>query len=120
MSLTSIGSDVDPGQHQFTMAARHQPMGLTDDVVEFTAARPAARERDDAEGTGKIAAVLNFDIGPCVPLVESDPLHDKISTADFLAVHHPWLARLLRHIHQLGDLHFVLSADNQIYARNTP
>src|SRR5215470_14220455 len=110
MSLTGIGSDVDPSQYQLTMTARHQPMSLTDDVVEFTAACPTARERDDTEGTGKIAAILNFDIGPCVPLVEADPLHDKISTADFLAVHHPRLARLLRHIHQLGDLHLVLSA----------
>src|SRR4029453_5437059 len=120
MSLTGIGSDVDSGQHQLTVAACHQPMGLTDDVVEFTAARPAAREQDDAEGTGKIAAILNFDVGPCVPLVESDPLHDKISTADFLAVHHPGLARLLRQIYQLGDLHLVLSADNQIYSCNAP
>src|SRR5215510_9011570 len=110
MSLTGIGADVDPGQHQLTMAARHQPMSLTDDVIKFTAARPTACERDDAEGTGKIAAILNFDIGSCVPLVESDPLHDKISTADFLAVRHPGLAQLLRQIYQLGDLHLVLSA----------
>src|SRR5215510_1018682 len=120
MSLAGIGTDVDPGQHQLTMAARHQPLGLTDNVVELTAARPTARERDDAEGTGKIAAILNFNIGPCVPLVESDPLHDKISTADFLAVHHLSLARLLRYIYQLGDLHLVLSADNQIYSCNAP
>src|SRR5262245_20305879 len=120
MSLAGIGADVDPGQHQLTMAARHQPMGLTDDVVELTTARPAARERDDAEGAGKIAAILNSDMGSRVPLVESDPLHDKISTADFLAVHHPGLARLLRHIYQLGDLHLVLSADNQIYSGNAP
>ena len=120
MSLTGIGPDVDPGQHQLTMTTRHQPMGLTHDVVELAAARTATREWDDTEGTGKIAAILNFDIGPCVPLVEPDPLHDKISTADFLAVHHPRLARLLRHIHQLGDLHLVLSADNQIDTRNAP
>src|SRR4029453_16218179 len=116
MALAGIGSDVDPGQHQLTMAARHQPMGLTDDVVELTAARPAARERDDTEGTGKVAAILNFDIGPCVPLVESNPLHDKIFTADFLAVHHPGRTQLLAHIYQLGELHLVLSADNQIYS----
>src|SRR5262249_10138069 len=120
MALTGIGPDVDPGQHQLTMAARHQPMGLTDDVVELATARTATRERDDAEGTSKIAAILNLEIGPCVPLVEADPLHKKIPTADFLAVHHPWLARLLRHIHQLGDLHLVLSADNQIDAGNAP
>jgi hypothetical protein len=54
-----------------------------------------------------------------VPIVESDPSTIK-STADFLAVHHPWLARLLRQIHQLGDLHLVLSADNQIDARDAP
>jgi hypothetical protein len=55
-----------------------------------------------------------------VPLVEPDPLYEKIPTANFLAVHHPRLARLLRHIHQLSDLHLVLSADNQIDAGNTP
>src|SRR5215468_801946 len=117
MSLTGIGADVDPGQHQLTMAARHQPMGLTDDIIELAATCTATRKWDNAEGTGKIAAILNFYIGSRVALVESDPLHKKIPTTDFLAVYHPWLARLLEHIHQLGDLHLVLSADNQIYPR---
>jgi hypothetical protein len=35
-------------------------MGLTDDVVKLAAARTATRERDNAEGTGKIAAILNL------------------------------------------------------------
>src|SRR5262249_25276928 len=88
MALTGIGHDVDPGQHQLTMAARHQPMGLTDDVVELAAARTAARERDDAESTGKIAAILNLEIGPCMPLVEPDPLHRKSPRAIFRSCPH--------------------------------
>ena len=56
-----------PGQHQLTMAARHQPVGLTDDVVAACGcAHRHAVNGSDAEGTGKIAAILNLEIVPRV------------------------------------------------------
>src|SRR5215471_1266885 len=47
-------------------------------------------------------------------------LDGKIPTADFLAVHYLWLARLLRLVDEVDEPHFVLRADNQIHPRYAP
>ena len=120
MTGAAIGADVDPGQHQLTMATLHQSIRLAHNVIQCAAARSTTREWDDTEGTGEITAILNFYISPSVIRVVPYAFDGKIPTADFLAVHHLGLARLLGQVDEVDEPHLVLRADNQIHPSHVP
>ena len=57
--ISAVAGEIDAGQHDLAMAARHQRAHLIDHRRRRQRARRAAAIRNDAEGAAVIAAILH-------------------------------------------------------------
>ena len=114
VTVAGIRADIDAGEHEFLVTALDQAMRLAHNIVQLAAARSAAREWDDAKGTGKIAAILNFYIGACLVAIIANDVDRKIVTTDLLAMHYTRLPELVWHIDEVSQTHLVFSADDEV------
>src|SRR6185437_91638 len=61
--IGSVAGDIDAGEHQFAITARNEPPRLRDRLIDRQRARIAAPERNYAERTAMVAAVLHLQEG---------------------------------------------------------
>src|SRR5207237_10676729 len=61
LQIAPVGSEMNSGENDFFIAARHQIAYFGKSRFWFDAAAAAAHRRNDAEGTVRVAAMLHFD-----------------------------------------------------------
>ena len=69
-------SDMDPAQDDLNMSRAHESFDLGDELSKRPGPALAAHARDDAEGAGHVAAVLNLQEGSRVSGELRDPCGD--------------------------------------------